>query len=454
VTTNFLRYSIPELLHRVTLGELSFADLAGDVERAIAQYERDIHAWVCYDVEQARGGARFAEARRQAGEPLRLLEGIPFGAKDIFNTRMFPTEMGSKLWSGFTPGNNSRAVDSLLGEGAIAVGKTVTAEFAVHALNDTVNPHDARLTPGTSSSGSAAAVACGMVPFALGTQTAGSIVRPASFCGVWGMKPSFGLIPRTGVLKTTDSLDSIGFLAAHGASLRSLLDAIRVRGPDYPFVYRNVDRAGGAPKPPGRKWRVGVVRTHTWQGAATYARNAVDKLVTRLAAEADCEVAEVPWPEEMTVAHSTHSKIYVRSLAYYFQNEAKSYTEISPVMTQMIEDGRSVSNEEYRDALETQEAISETLDRLLKPFDMVVSLGTSTSAPPRHVTETPDPSLIWTLCHVPAVAVPYTRDPNGLPLGIQIVSRRWNDYLLLQGIEALVARELLPAGSLPIVRKD
>ena len=139
------------------------------------------------------------------------LNGIPFGIKDIFNTQVMPTTMGSPIWAGFVAGNNARSVDSILRKGALSFGKTITAEFAVHALNATLNPYDVSKTPGTSSSGSAVAVALGIVPFALGTQTAGSIIRPASFCGVWGFKPSFGLIPRTGVLKTTDSLDTVGF---------------------------------------------------------------------------------------------------------------------------------------------------------------------------------------------------------------------------------------------------
>lgn len=450
MSTLFHDHSIPELLRRVVGGELSFGDLAAATIEVIESHEPHTHAWVCFDLEQVRAGARAAEARRQANEPVRLLEGIPFGIKDIFNTKTFRTEMGSKQWAGFTPGNNARAVDALVAAGAVAAGKTVTAEFAVHALNETLNPHDPHLTPGTSSSGSSAAVARGMVPFALGTQTAGSIVRPASFCGVWGMKPSFGLIPRTGVLKTTDSLDTIGFLAAHGASLRPVLDAVRVHGPDYPFVYRRVDRRGPFPKEKGRPWRVAIARTHVWNGARPYAQKTVEQVAERIAAVPGFEVAELTWPALLERTHEVHATIYAKSLSYYFQQEAKSYAEISPIMAQMIEDGRTIPNEQYRDALLVQEEMSETLDEQLAQVDVVISLGTSSAAPLRGQTEIPDPSLIWTLCHVPTVAIPCARSPEGLPLGIQIVSRRWNDYLLLQAIEDLVAAGALPAGSLPI----
>jgi Asp-tRNA(Asn)/Glu-tRNA(Gln) amidotransferase A subunit family amidase len=450
VSNLFLEHSVPALLLQIADKKISFADLADACAAAIERHEPATHAWVSHDVAQVRAGAERAQKEFDAREPLRALEGMPFGIKDIFNTRTFPTEMGSTLWAGFTPGNNARVVDAVLGAGGIAAGKTVTAEFAVHALNATLNPHDAKLTPGTSSSGSAAAVARGMVPFALGTQTAGSIVRPASFCGIWGMKPSFGLIPRTGVLKTTDSLDTIGFLAAHGETLRPLLDAVRVRGPDYPFVYRHVDSAGDRPKPAGEPWRVGVVRTHTWDGARDYARAAVEDLAKRIAATPGFEVVELPWPDDLRAAHPTHAQIYAKSLAYYFQQEAKSMQKISPVMSQMIEEGRAVPNDAYRAALGEQEHLSRVVDELFSGVDVVLSLGTSSSAPPRHEVELPDPSLIWTLCHVPSIGIPVTRDPAGLPLGVQMTARRWNDYRLLQAVEELIAKGVLPKGSQPV----
>ena len=156
--------------------------------------------------------------------------------------------MGSKIWKNFQPGNNARAVDSLEANGAIAIGKTITAEYAVHKLNETKNPHNLSRTPGTSSSGSATAVCTGDVPFALASQTAGSIIRPASFCGVWGMKPSFGLIARTGVLKTNDTLDTIGFMTSNIYNLNIILENIRLKGPNYPLIYKNIDKKKIVPK--------------------------------------------------------------------------------------------------------------------------------------------------------------------------------------------------------------
>jgi Asp-tRNA(Asn)/Glu-tRNA(Gln) amidotransferase A subunit family amidase len=173
--------------------------------------------------------------------------------------------MGSAIWKDFMPGNDSRCVDSLKKSGAIIGGKTVTAEFAVHSLNETLNPHDIKLTPGTSSSGSAVAVLLGIFPVAIGTQTAGSIIRPASFCGVYGFKPSFGIIPRTGMLKTTDSLDTIGFFVSHQKNMRIVLDAIRVHGSNYPYSFEPFSDKKRQEKGKSERWRVGFVKTHTWE---------------------------------------------------------------------------------------------------------------------------------------------------------------------------------------------
>lgn len=443
----FLENSIFELKQKLEKKELSFYDLADEVANTIKESERKTHAWVRYDLEHLKSEAEKSDIRFKLSGILRGIEGIPFGVKDIFNTKSFPTEMGSPIWKDFMPGNNARVVDSLLFSGGIAVGKTVTAEFAVHALNETLNPHDPCKTPGTSSSGSAAAVARGMVPFALATQTAGSIIRPASFCGVWGMKPSFGMIPRTGILKTTDSLDTIGFVAAHAGSLRSILDHTRVKGPNYPFVYKNVDSRGDYPKEKQSSWRVGFVKTHTWNTSKRYAQQAIQDLASKIGNERGFIVEEIEWPEELQIAHEIHSTIYTKSLSYYFQNEKKMSSQVTPIMSRMIEAGEPISPEDFKKALQRQTDFIHQLDKLISPYDLVLSLGTSSSAPLRDAEELPDPSLIWTLGHVPSVAVPVFRCPAALPFGAQFISRKWNDYLLLQGIEDLVEKGVLSAGS-------
>lgn len=449
----FLEKSIPELIEGIEQGSLSFKDMADVVEKAISDHEKNTLAWVTYDQSITHAESELAlEKYKTRGYALGL-EGIPVGIKDTFNTSSFPTQMGSPIWEGFTPGNDARVVDSLRKSGAVVAGKTVTAEFGVHALNETLNPHDITRTPGTSSSGSAAAVATGMVPIALGTQTAGSIVRPASFCGVWGMKPSFGLIPRTGVLKTTDSLDSIGFFTAHANSLKTVLDHTRVTGPDYPFVYKNVDTRIDLPKNHKHPWRIGLVKTHVWENAEDYAKIMVEELANKIGKENIFEVEEVNWPEELTHSHEIHATIYAKSLSYYFKNEKKISSQITPMMNEMIIDGEAINPASFKKALIQQELYCSRLDQLFEPYDMILSLGTSSSAPLRGNAELPDPALTWTLGHIPVVAAPAFRCPKGLPFSVQIISRRWNDYLLLQGIETLIARGILPSGSQKVHRQ-
>jgi Asp-tRNA(Asn)/Glu-tRNA(Gln) amidotransferase A subunit family amidase len=450
----FLQKSVPDLILGLQNKDLTIDELFNQVESCMRFWEPKIHAWVCYDLAQVREKAGGAKGSGLQEKDCFWFHGIPFGIKDIFNTANFPTQMGSDIWSGFTPGNNARVVDSLLRHGASAIGKTVTAEFAVHELNKTLNPHDVKKTPGTSSSGSAAAVATGMIPFALATQTAGSIIRPASFCGVWGMKPSFGLIPRTGVLKTSDSLDTIGFIASWAKSLKPILDAVRVRGPNYPYVYHNIDRKrkqNGYAKT--KQWKIGFVKTKTWDQAESYVKDSIEKFISKIQYENNFQIEEIEEMNGLDSAHDIHSIIYQKSLSYYFENESKISSKISPIMKRMIESGNSISPIEYFDALKEQEDLCRNIDQMLSKYDFVISIATSSSAPERGVIEAPDPSLIWTLGHLPSVTAPLFRCPENLPYGIQFISRRWCDYSLLDGIEQMVDCGLLPAGSSEILAK-
>lgn len=437
----FVENSIGLLHKKIAQGELSPQDLAQATIENIKELDPTYRAFVVAADEKR------LQSLMQEGKPQGLFAHIPIGVKDIYNTTDFPTQMGSPLWKGFTPGNDARAVFNLKREGAVVAGKTVTAEFAVHALNDTQNPFDTSRTPGTSSSGSAVAVSLGLLPFATGTQTAGSIIRPASFCGIYGMKPSFGFIPRTGVLKTTDSLDTLGFLAMHAEDLRRGFDAMRVKGLDYPISDAAITDKERQEKPEGRRWKVGVARTHTWQFASDYAKASLEAFATRLSTEADIEVVEATLPEIMNQTHETHETIYDKSLSYYFQHEYKRAEDISPVMQEMIEKGQRIPATAYRDALSRQDEMIYAMDEYMREFDVLISLSTAEVAPLRNVSEKPDPSLMWTLSHLPVVGVPAFRSPGGLPFGFQTVARKYNDYLLLSFIDMLSAKGLVAASA-------
>lgn len=442
---DILTLSATEAARRVSGGALSARELIEACLSRIDEWEPRVHAWAHMDRDLAVRQAEAVDAKVRAGRVGGKLCGIPVGVKDIFNTADMPTQMGSPIWRGFTPGNDARTVFSLRMADAVIPGKTVTAEFAVHTPGPTLNPYDPDCMAGTSSTGSAVAVACGMVPLALGTQTAGSIIRPASYNGVFGFKPSFGLIPRTGMLKTTDSLDTIGLFTRAPQDLKLLFDAIRVHGHDYPLSHSAL--ADPARQERGdRPWRVAVVRGPKWEAAEPYARTGLGDFADRIRTALKADVREAEGPPGLRRAHDLHATIYDRTLAYYFREEFKKHTLVSPIMYEIITRGNRITLDQYTDALSGQSLVAREMDDFfLSGVDVVLNL--STGGEPlkgREAVDRPDNCLIWTLCGLPAVSLPVFTGPNGLPFGAQVVARRYNDYLLLSFVNELAASGLVP----------
>lgn len=450
-TQGFFNLSIKSILDGYKQGNLHPIDVANICRQQIEKYEPGFFAWDSYSSEVLLKQSQIIELRYKNNNPVRPLEGIPVGVKDVINTSEFPTQMGSPLWANFTPGNDARVVYNLKKAGAIIPGKTVTAEFAVHSLGKTLNPHDIIHTPGTSSSGSAVAVALGMVPVALGTQTAGSIVRPASYCGVYGCKPSFGLIPRTGSLKTTDSLDTIGFFTLHYADLECVFNTLIVHGSNYPISDAALMDKKRQNKRKNQPWRVAFVRTHLWEKALPYAQKALEQWALRLQEEKDICVTEEVLPESLLQSHRVHETIYNKTLSYYFKEEFNHHQLVSPIMKDLILKGNSISVDEYQNALREQERLCSDMDTFFKDFDIIISLSSAGEAPRRKEIENPDPALIWTMTHLPVVSAPTFISPNKLPFGMQIVARRYNDNLLFKFCELLNERGFIPDSSNPKV---
>ncbi|TRW97078.1 amidase [Candidatus Methylobacter oryzae] len=424
-------YTATQLIDLLQAREVSAAEVTRSCLDSIAQHEDDIHAWVYLDPELALKQAEEADRKLASGQAGKLC-GVPVGVKDIFNTTDMPTQMGSPIWKDFTPGNDARVVHYLRMADAVILGKTVTAEFAVHAPGLTCNPHHLDYIPGTSSSGSAAATAAHMVPLALGTQTAGSIIRPASYCGVYGFKPSFGLVPRTAMLKTTDSLDTVGMFARSVDDLALLFETIRVHGIDFPIAHEALNdparRSIG-----NRSWRVGLLQGPKWDCAESYAQQALIQFGHRLSKVPGLEVEDIVLPASFQQAHEIHTTIYDRALAYYFKEEFVAQTLVSSIMYDIVQRGNQVSLEQYRQAVEAQTALAHELDDILSQrYDIIVDLSTGGEAlKGLDSCDRPDNCLIWTLCGVPTMNLPVFTGPNELPFGAQIYSRRYNDYLLL-----------------------
>lgn len=433
-----------EGIEAVRSGELSTTEWC---EACIAQVERvepEVHAWAHFEPELALQQARTVDDKLGSGAFDKSLWGAPFGVKDVFNTADLPTWMGSPIWEGFTPGNDARVVAHLRWAGGVMFGKTVTAEFAVHHPGPTVNPHNPEYSPGTSSSGSAAAVASMMTPLALGTQTAGSTIRPASYCGVYGLKPSFGVVPRTGILKTLDTLDHVSFFARSPQDLELLFEVSRVRGANHPYIHERIDKWSleRLQKP----FRVGFVHGPAWKEAEPYAQEAIRTLADRWSDDPDIRLEEVVLPDAFNEAHDVHHLVYTKALSYYFKEEYEQNKNLlSDVFREMIEVGRKITPEMYWEGIERQKNLQAQLDEFFDDYDIILNLSTSGEAPKGLFgRDKKDCCLIWTLCHVPTVNLPVFKSPNGLPFGAQAVSRRYNDRGLLAFIQVMQNKGLVP----------
>ena len=446
----FLSDSISKLVSKLEAGEITSHEIAEACIERIKLYNEFSKVWVTYDESVLMKQADQSAARIKAGKKAGKLESIPIGVKDIFNTSEYPTQMGSPLWKGFTPGNDAREVYYLKKEGALIPGKTDTAEFAVHQIGNCVNPFDITRTPGTSSSGSAVSVSLGMVPAAIGTQTAGSIVRPASFCGVYGCKPSFGLLPRTGMLKTTDTLDTIGFFTAMYEDLRLMFDVLRVHGSNYPISHNALSDEARQNRKKGGPWKVAFVKTHTWDEAYDHSKSAIEDFVAKISFENEIEVTEAILPEVLASSHEVHQIIYDKTLSYYFHEESLKSEQVSDIMNDIVARGNKISANEYYQALENQNRIINAMDDFFDEYDVIISLSTAGEAPLREETEKPDPSLMWTLSHLPVISCPVFASQEGLPFGLQIASRKYNDIKLFRFADHLLKLNFIPEGANPL----
>jgi Asp-tRNA(Asn)/Glu-tRNA(Gln) amidotransferase A subunit family amidase len=440
----FREISISKMQIKMQNKELDPMDVVNESITKYKKSDNKFKSFINFDEDVLIKKAESTRLKISNNEDLSPLECMPIGVKDIFNTSDYPTQMGSALWKDFTPGNDARVVYNLKNSGAVVAGKTVTAEFAVHQLNETLNPHDIKLTPGTSSSGSAVAIALGIVPISIGTQTAGSIIRPASFCGVYGCKPSFGLIPRTATLKTTDTLDTIGFFSSFPEDLKIIFDACRVHGPNFPISHKAFLDTKRQTNFNNRPWRIGFLKNDCWSVTPDYAKQEIIDFVNKAAITPNIEISEVTLPSAMETTRNCHKTIYNKALSYYFAEEFKDKDFISPVMNELIQEGSKISPEDYHSALKNQNNLINIMDNFMNDYDAIITLSTSGEAPLREVEEINDSALMWTLTHMPVVSAPNFKSPDNIPFGLQITARKYNDILLFNLIDYLISTELIP----------
>jgi len=420
-------------------GSISSEELVGACLARIEAAEPAVQAWQYLDPEHALAQARARDLDRKEGRATGPLHGVPVGIKDIIDTADMPTEDGTVLHAGRTPDRDATVVALLRAAGAVIMGKTVTTECATYTPGKTRNPHNAEHTPGGSSSGSAAAVAAGMVPLALGSQTNGSVIRPAAFCGVYGFKPTHGLISRHGILKLSRALDQVGVFA------RTLEDVALVAEQLTGYDENDADTRPRAripfmqtlaEEPPFAPY-FAFVKTPIWERAEEGTRAAFAELAGVLGDQ--CREHELP--ESLREAWDWQRTIMEADMAANLDLEwEKGRDRLSASLRAQLARGRGLLALDYQKALARIPKLNQGFDELFLSYDAVLTPATSGTAPKLATTGDPAFCTLWTLCGMPAVTLPLMNGEDGLPLGVQLVGRRGDDARLLRTARWLVAR--------------
>ena len=402
------RLTAIEAARRFGDGRLNPADLMESCLERIAEREGEVQAFAWFDAASARRAAATARDGR--------LHGLPIGIKDVLDTSDMPSEYGSPIWRGWRPRADAAAVAWARAEGGVAIGKTVTTEFATRTPGPTANPHNPRHTPGGSSSGSAAGVAAGYFPFAFGTQTAGSVVRPAAYCGVVGYKPTFAFINRHGMKLMAESLDTVGVIARSVADCALLAGAVAGRD------------LGNPDARPDRAPRIGICRSPVWDKALPETQTLLPRVASALA-RAGARVVERELPPDVAAVEAAHPIVMnsesARALGWEL---ATAHEQLSEGLRERLEFGLSQTERAVAEAHAVFERAQRAFPACMEGLDALVTPSAPGQAP-AGLEWTGDPAfnLIWTSLHVPCVTVPAGTGPDGLPLGIQIVTRIGED---------------------------
>ncbi len=408
-----------------------------ETEAALARIDarEDVRAWRWRNDDLAREAARAVDAAAQKGP----LAGAGVGLKDIIDTADLPTENGVATDKGRRPEANATAVTRLKAAGAVVIGKTKTTECAFLTPADTRNPHDLERTPGGSSSGSGAAVGSGMVPLALGSQTVGSVLRPASFCGAWAMKPSWGLIPRTGMMQLAHTLDHIGVYGRSAEDLALTIDVLSGDdGCDPASQGQKPSRLGaGLAGQPIGKPRFLFLRDYAWPEIEPSSAELFENLAERLGAPTLAMLAL--YDDVFDVAQDILAREFSHSLGPRYRQAGEL---ISPALREWFVRGFSITTDRYLSRLDALQEMRMGFPSVIGDFDAAIA-PVSTGEAPKGLDSTGNPKflLLWTSLGVPAISVPAFKGPAGLPIGVQVIGRHGADLETLRAAKWL-GREL------------
>lgn len=415
-------------------GQLAAQNLLTDCLQQIERREPQVKAWQCLQSERALAAARQCDAQIADGvnNTTLPLQGIPVAVKDIMATHDMPTEWGTPIHAGQQFSYDAAVVARLRAAGAIILGKTTTTEYASAQAPDTTNPHNPNHTPGGSSSGSAAAIAACMVPLALGTQTMGSIIRPAAYCGVFGFKPSFGTVSRVGMMPVSRELDHVGWFARSIddiALLYQVLAGSDSRDPDCWGGHSSTSWNRTIAQPP----RIALLHDPNWSRADAIAQVDLHNQAEALTA-AGATVEPLKLPLEFDAYFDYVQVLMCTGLAVNHGTDYdRSCDRMSPQMRELIQRGRSYSALDYAQARHAVVDYRQALAGVFAQYDAILTLTTTGTAPVGLAhTGSPIFCALWTLCGLPAISTPMGKAANNLPLAVQLVGSWGKDFELLQ----------------------
>jgi len=427
-----------EAVQQIVAGKISSEDLLVACLKRIDDVNADVKAWAHLDRDFALKQARQRDSEREIGKACGSLHGLPVGIKDIFDTRDMPTENGTQLHAGRQPNTDATVVSLLRAAGAVIMGKTVTTELAVYAPGETRNPLNFERTPGGSSSGSAAAVASGMVPLAIGTQTNGSIIRPASYCGIFGLKPTYGAISCQGVLSQSSPLDTIGVMARSIGDIALIAESLMTINSGNPAMLPRSPLAliNAAIAEPPVEPKIAFVKSSVWSQADDEYRYALTEISNFLGACCD----EVNLTSPFDHAIDLHRTIMCADLAKSFAGLYETgKDQLSDTLVNMIEEGQKVLIADYSHALDRIQILYARLEKIFDKYDAIMSPAVTGEAPHGlEATGSPVFCTLWTLLGTPALSLPLLKGSNGMPMGVQLIGARWDDARLLQTANWLI----------------
>ncbi|MBT6414984.1 amidase [Candidatus Puniceispirillum sp.] len=421
-----------EMVRMVRDGQVTSVQLVTACFDKIEEENDQLKAWAHIDRDAALARASEMDAIRLSGRPMGALHGVPVGVKDIVDTIGFPTEFGTPVMAGRQPVKDARIIAQLMDAGAIIIGKTVTTPFAFLDPSETRNPHNLDFSPGGSSSGSAVAVAAGHVPIAIGSQTNGSVIRPASFCGVYGFKPTSGILPRTGVLQTSQTLDQLGVFSLYLEDAALLADVLAIYEPadnaSYPRPRPQMlsGAQADAPIEPNFVWLEMPYFGKLDDGA----REGMDEVIDALGGQIERIDAAQSF-KDMPEAHKIIQDYEIsRNLDWALRDHED---QLFDKFADMLRRGAKISTEDYQEAIEFRMAMMGYFTSFFKDYDAILT-PSSTGQATKFDAGTGDPIFCtyWTLCGLPCLTLPILGSVENMPIGVQLVGNREEDDRLMR----------------------